>query len=380
MRRQKNPSLFFRLRKTKAALLAVSLTLAGIVLIAFNGWLAGIELGARDWLNLLPLAELGGTLFGAGVLGTLFEYSFRKDQEEATVEQFRRIIKEEAPAMRDAVVDGFAIHPEDLKRVATPELLDDLATNAIALRLGDEQFARELYAEVRDQAIRAAERWHDVEVSIRLSTAVERDAKGIPLFDVTVEWQYTTIPSHSVRGFACVSDRDEFNALVTDVPSTSTWFMRARPGMDASSRDSFELLSFSVDGDRRDIRRAGRKTGQTYTVAIGDDVVAAGKPVRIRHLYRVVTPRWGHRLFVTLEQPARDFALTVDYTATDIAQLQITETVASRSGAEVSHLPEGIAGRASAIRIPGWLLPKTGFTITWSLDSELPQSQRSEAA
>lgn len=145
-RRQKNPSLFFRLRKTKAALLAVSLTLAGIVLIAFNGWLAQLPLGSWGWLHALPLAELGGTLFGAGLLGTLFEYSFRKDQEEATVEQFRQIIKEQAPAMRDAVVEGFAIHPDDLRRVATPQLLDDLATNAMALRLGDERFARELYA------------------------------------------------------------------------------------------------------------------------------------------------------------------------------------------------------------------------------------------
>ena len=46
--------------------------------------------------------------------------------------------------MRDAVVEGFAIHPEDLKRVATPELLDDIAANVMALRLGDEQFAREV--------------------------------------------------------------------------------------------------------------------------------------------------------------------------------------------------------------------------------------------
>lgn len=101
-----------RLRKTKAALLAVALTLSGILLIMLNGWLSGLDLGPWSWLHALPLGELGGTLFGAGLLGTLFEYSFRKDQEEATVEQFRSIITEQAPAMRDAVIEGFAIHPE----------------------------------------------------------------------------------------------------------------------------------------------------------------------------------------------------------------------------------------------------------------------------
>ena len=53
--------------------------------------------------------KVTGTLFGAGLLSTFF-----------------------------AVVAGFAIHPEDLRRGATPELLDDIAANVMALRLGDE--------------------------------------------------------------------------------------------------------------------------------------------------------------------------------------------------------------------------------------------------
>lgn len=87
------PSLHARLRKTKAALLATVLTLAGILLIMLNGWLSGLNLGDWSWLHALPLGELGGTLFGAGLLGTLFEYSFRKDQEAATTRQFRQIIQ-----------------------------------------------------------------------------------------------------------------------------------------------------------------------------------------------------------------------------------------------------------------------------------------------
>ena len=86
-------STVHRLRRAKAALLAVSLTLAGILIIMSNGWLSGQDLGTWSWLHALPLGELGGTLFGAGLLSTLFEYSFRKEQEEATVAQFRQIIK-----------------------------------------------------------------------------------------------------------------------------------------------------------------------------------------------------------------------------------------------------------------------------------------------
>lgn len=367
---RKDSELHSRLRKTKAALLAVSLTLAGIAIIALNGWIAGLDLGTWQWVHALPLAELGGILVGAGVLGTLFEYSFRKDQEAATTEQFRQIIKEQVQTIRDAVIEGFAIRPEDLKRVATPQLLDDLATNAMALRLGDEQFARELYADIRDQVINAAEWWHDVKVNVRLSTAVERSAKGAPLFDVTVEWQYTTVPSYSLRQFACVSDRDEFNKLVAAVPSTSTWFMRTLPGMDASSEDCYKLLSFTVDGRPQKIRRAGRQTGQTYSVTIGDDVVAAGKPVRIRHVYRTVTSQAGHRLFIKLPQPSRDLSLRLDYSDTDISHLSVTDLNSKVLDAQIERLPDDVPGQAISVNVPGWLPPKAGLALAWTLSSE----------
>ena len=228
MVRKTKPSTLHRLRKVKAVLLAVALTLGGILLMMLSGWLDHLDLGAWSWLHSLPLGELGGTLFGAGLLSTLFEYTFRRDQEQATLEQFRQIIHEQAPAMRDAVVEGFAIHSDDLKRVANPELLDDIASNVMALRLGDDQFARELYTDIRDQAIRAAERWYDVEVRVRLSSALERSTIDTPLFNVTVEWEYTTVPSGSVRRFVCTSDRDEYRKLLLDIPATSPWLMKPR--------------------------------------------------------------------------------------------------------------------------------------------------------
>ena len=380
MTRRKTTDLNHRLRKVKAALLAVSLTLAGILLMMLNGWIEHLKLGDWEWLHSIPLGELGGTLFGAGLLSTLFEYSFRKEQEEATVEQFRQIIHEQAPAMRDAVVEGFAIHPEDLKRVSNPDLLDDIAANVMSLRLGDEQFAREIYADIRDQAVRAAERWYDVEVRVRLSSILERSTEGTPLFDVTVEWEYTTVPSGSVRRFACVSDRQEYRELLLDVPATSPWLMQNRPGVDAASRESYELLELTVDGRPQTIRRSTRKTGQTYSVQL-DATACNGEPVRIRQVFRVVTPKWGHRLYFELPQPCRRLSLSIDYTNTDIAHLTISDTVATSRAAQITRSPAAVAGKVVSVDMPGWLLPKSGFSATWTLNTELPRDEsRREAA
>ena len=142
-----DPSPHHRLRRLKAALLAVSLTLAGIILMMLNTWLSPLQLGEWQWLHALPLGELGGTLFGAGLLSTFFEYAFRRDQERAVTERFRQTIREEAPALRDAVIEDFRFDRQDVARIATPELLDDLARTSLGLRLQRARIAKGLSQE-----------------------------------------------------------------------------------------------------------------------------------------------------------------------------------------------------------------------------------------
>ena len=373
--------LYRRLLRTKAALLAVSFTLIGILLIMLKAWLATLSLGDWSWLHHLPLDEVGGPLLGAGLVSTILDYSYRRDQEDVAIQRTQQAIVDLSPAKLWSVLcEGLSRHPAELARLTTPERLDDAAAAIMAQRLGDAQFAREIYADIRDQAIRAAERWYDVEARVRLSTAVERSTAGTPLLDVTVEWEYTTVPSGSERRFACVSDRVEYNALRGDIPTTSTWFMAPRPGMDARSQESYELLELTVDGRPQPIRRTVQATGQTYCVQL-DDAAQSGKPVRIRQLLRVVTPSWGHRLFVELPQPARGLSLRVDYTDTAIAEMMITDTVAATQVARVHRSPKAVSSRVVSLDMPGWLLAKAGFAVTWTLESELPQdAEHREAA
>ena len=79
--------LYRRLLKTKAALLAVSFTLIGILLIMLNAWLATLSLGDWSWLHHLPLDEVGGPLLGAGLVSTILDYSYRRDQEDVAIQR-----------------------------------------------------------------------------------------------------------------------------------------------------------------------------------------------------------------------------------------------------------------------------------------------------
>ena len=355
--------------KLKVSLVSIVFAFVGLALL-----IVGKLVDRSDPSGLLGFS----TLFITGTLVNVWEYLDGRDRERRDDARVRRLLRESAPEFRDAVVEGFAVSPDDLARVATPELLDGIATNVLALRLGDDQFAREIYADVRDRAIRASERWYDVDVKVRLSAAVERSANGAPLFDILVEWAYTTTPSHAVRKFACVSGRDEFYELVTEVPATSVWFMPARTAVDAASRSSFELLEFDVDGEVRPIRRSTRKTGQTYSVTVPEEVMREQKSVRLRSLYRTVGAQSAHRLFLELPVPARNVTLEVDYTETEIAHLSVTEAVTSLQKPRITQVPERLPGRELQVELPGWLLPRSGFTFVWTLRAE--QTERSSSA
>lgn len=358
-----------RIYRLKLVIVGLLLALLGVVGSALAQWLSASN---APQLLTAVVSGLADVLLVTGAIGIAVDLFSGRDKDAADSERTRSVLKELTPDFTDAVLKGFASSPDDLRRVATPELLDDIAVNALSLRLGDGQFASEIYADVRDQAIRAPERWYDVEVDVRLSTAVERSTASASRFDVLVTWEYTVMPSHPVARFASVSDRDEFYELTTDIPATSTWFMTPRPGFDASNRECFELLSYSIDGVDQKIRRSARKTGQTYSVTLGDDLVREGRPVRIRHLYRVVTPQHGHRLFFEVPQPARGISMTVDYTNTTISTLSISELVTSIQKPRIARLPVEAAAKVVQVDIDGWLLPRAGFTCVWTLESEVP--------
>lgn len=263
-----------RIHNIKLALVAVSVSFVGFALMVFARWLDGQPQLAD--LAFLPWGEVGTTLFTAGILGIGLDYLLSKDDDERAEERLRRVLTSQAPAMRAAVIDGFAFNAEDLAGVATPDTLDRIIRNSLALRLGDAEFAAETYDDVRDKAITATERWHDAKISIRLSTDRNTSAARVPAYVATIRWEYTTVPTHAVRRFTVVSDRAEYRELMNDSEGMSTWFVRPEGGIDAGSTDAFELVQFSVDGDQKTIRRSTRRHGQSYTAPIGLEHVTAG--------------------------------------------------------------------------------------------------------
>ena len=360
-------SLHHRLRRLKAALLALSFTLAGILLMMLNAWFAPLQLGSWQWLHALPLGELGGTLFGAGLLSTFFEYTFRRDQERAVTERFRQTIREEAPALRDVVIEAFRFDRQDVARIATPELLDDLARTSLGLRFGDPAFGREVYADIRYQAMAAEERWYDARVDATLGIPRGRSSAPTPFFDLRVRWEYTVTPRHRFRKFAVVSDRQRYDQLVAERGETSVWYRRPVPGLAVSDPEVFALEQFTVNGTPVPFSRQVDEVSQVYTVDLGEQVIQQEQAVVVSFSFRTRTLRSGHVVHLDIDRPTRGLDVELRYDPEQVGQMRILDFASIGEGGRLTQVPNTPTLR---YRYDGWLFPRAGMVFVWTLPDE----------
>jgi hypothetical protein len=377
-----------RLYKTKLQLLAVLSTLLGVILLLLAN-LAESTLALPSWLSALPLTDLGSALFTTGLLAVAFEYIDRRDGDERANQRLRQVLREEAPAIRDAVINGFAFAPGDLARVSTPETLDQIVKNGLGIRLGDQRFADELYTDIRDQAIRSAERWSDARIGIRLSmdrgtsasaaragsaASATRAPAGSERLVVTVRQEYMVVPASQTRRFASVSDQDEYREIMEESAANFVWFTNPSSGVDAGSTDAFELVQFSVDGNERPIRRSVRKGGQLYSVNLGIPEADRHQPVKLTFTYRLMPAAHSRWLSIDIDQPTRGLDVELDYSDTSIEQVSMLDFIASSQRSVVTKTPPQVPGKTVGLGFDGWLLPKSGVIFVWTTAADLQRS------
>ncbi|GAA2738634.1 hypothetical protein [Actinocorallia aurantiaca] len=364
------PSLLDELYKTKLQLIAVVSLVSGITLLLLAHWSTTAS-SAPTWLAVLPVSEIGSTLFGTGLLAVFFEYMDRKHGDERTDQRIRVAIRTEAPAIRKAVFDSLAFTPEGLKDITSPDILDRIATNALGLRLGDNQLASDLYADLRAQVVRSPERWHDVHVTVDLAPWTSGPAAGRgSMFVATIRWEYRTIPAKSAMRFVCVSDVQEYRELLRDPAVDAAWYFGRTAPIPAASREAFEVVQLSVNGKARTIRRSERQDEQSYSANLGTTNMD-GKPVTVAYTYRLLVQRHGHVLYLDLPRPAKGLKATLNYGEAGIRRVNTLDFIASAESSRVENSPADVPSSSVSIGFDGWVFPRSGVAFVWVLEEEL---------
>ncbi|EKX63090.1 hypothetical protein [Streptomyces ipomoeae] len=362
-----------RLYKTKLALLSTIVTVVGIALMVIAHWASGSM--AVTWLNALPVMDVGSALFTTGLIAIAFAYIDQADAETRANERLRKILAEEAPAIRDAVVDGFAFAPDSLTNVASDKTLDRIVENTLGIRLGDKELAADAYRDLKQQIIGARQRWEDAHVSVALAPWKKGPVSGKgSMFVATISWEYRFTPSSPVLRFSCVSDLDAFRELSADPTSTMAWYFDPVGNLDASSPEVFELVQVAVNGKNQSIRRTTRKGGQTYACTLNDDVDPKSE-VTISYTYRVLVQRHGHTLHLDLSQPTKNFRAELWYGDCGIRRMNVLDYLSGPRQPRYRHLEASDPSPSVEVAYEGWTFPKGGVAFVWVLEDEMDGSR-----
>jgi hypothetical protein len=365
-----------RLYRTKLALLATVFVAVGLALLVLANWL-GHTTASGMLVDLLR--EIGTALFAGGVVLVGFEYVDRRDGEERANRRLRKMLTEEAPAIRDAVIRGFAFKGDDLARVAkvsSPAVLDQIAQNVLAIQLGDRDLAVDAYTDLRAQVIQAPERWHDVHVSATLSPWEQgpRSGRGA-MFVATVRWEYRVAPASPMLRFASVSDPAEYRELLRDPTTTGVWYFDPSGGLDGGSSEAFAVVDVSVDGRPQATRRTQRAGAQTYTANIGArDDQHPGK-VTISYTYRTLVQRHSHLLYLDISRPTKGFEVDFWYGGAGIQYVNVADSIASSRPTRIRRSAASVPTPSVSVAFDGWLFPKSGVAFVWVLKDELLHPQ-----
>ncbi|MFD9431471.1 hypothetical protein [Streptomyces sp. NPDC060002] len=343
--------------------------MVGIALMVLAHWADGHAAGT--WLNNLPVMDVGSALFTTGLIAILFAYIDQADAETRANERLRKVLVEEAPAIRDAVVDGFAFAPESLTNVASDNTLDRIIENTLGIRLGDKELAADAYQDLKEQVIGAKRRQVDARVSVALTPWKNGPASGEgSMFVATISWESRVTPPTPVLRFSCVSDLDTYRELSVDPTSTISWYFPRFNGLDAASPEVFELVQVAVNGKNQTVRRSTRKGGQVFTCTLDNDASLKDEAT-ISYTYRVLVQRHGHVLHLDLAQPTKDFRAELWYGDCGIRRMNVIDYLSGPRQPRHRHLDASDPSPSVEVAYEGWTFPKGGVAFVWVLEDEM---------
>jgi hypothetical protein len=368
------PHLLQRLYRTKLSLLATIFTSTGIILLGVAQW------GDWGWLDSLPASDIGSALFTTGLIAIVFEYFDSKDADERARHRIRDVFDDQVSVLRDAVIDGFAMQPERLAAVASPETLDRVIRNSLAARVGDADLARDIYANLAQQITHDADRRrYDAQVTITLTPAMQGPRTGLgSMFVVTTRWQYRASSLPALLRFSAVSDHEVYRRLVRDPASIETWFFDPTSTGAAADPSSYQLLQCTINGRPQPIEHRAGDSGHLFTVTTDQAADDASGGVDVSYTHQTLVTQHGHLLFI-------DFATTkglrVNLTYTPdcgIRHVSVLDYISSTTKPRIERSPASVVNPTINIEYDdSWTFPRSGAAFVWVLDREVASQEAS---
>ena len=340
-----------QLYRTKLTLLAVLFVVAGFGLLTLAH---GVQ---RGWLTHLPVGDVGSGLFTTGLIGVALQYLDARDADQRASERLRKVIAEEAPAIRDAVIDGFAFSPDALTSVTSPELLDRVVRNCLVAQLGDPDLAASSHEQLLKEAMTPADRQTDSRLAIELTASTHKHH-----LKMTVRREYRFTPHVDSLRFACVESHDDFEILLRDPETAEVWRAAARDGLSPVDAATFQLASVELDGEPLELHRSVRRDMQLVTCRLPKPEPVP-QPRHLAYSYEVLLPVAKRHIYYDFNRPSHGLEVDISYDHS-VQDLRLIDFIGEPTDLRrASHHSD--EGGDSSVATDEWVLPRAGIVAVW---------------
>lgn len=357
------------------ALLATVLTVSGIALLFLAQW------DRWAWLTSLPVVDIGSALFTTGLVVVAFEYIDSQDADTRANQRLRTVFAEQAPVLREAVIDGLATNPNTLMQIASPQVLDRVIENCLTARLGDAQLADDVYTDLRRQVVQATGRRYDAHVSVNLTPWEKgpRTGRG-SMFVATLRWDYHTRELPSVLRFYAVADHTQYRQLLRDPESAGVWLFEPTVGLDITTPDVYQLAQCTINGQPQPIEHHHRDDARLFTVDTSGEPAGESGDYHVSFTERTLVSQHGHLLFLDFDKPTRGLDVEFTYGGCGIRHVSMLDFITSAQQPRVNRSPDTIPTPTISIGFDGWTFPRSGIAFTWVLDREVARQHVREGS
>lgn len=365
-------SLLVRLYKTKLAWVTAAIAVVGLGILVLGIRSSKWTAHRWDWLHNVPLDVLGSTLLSTGLVIVLFEYLGHKELEDRAISRLRRVLPEQEAILRKAILDGFAFDPASIAAIASDEAIDAAVRNCLAIRLQDPELAREVYKDVRQQVVKASERWRDLQIVITLGKANLGPAKGRgSMFRASLKWRFRTTLVFDQLTFACVDEMAMYRELLGQATTRQVWYFERIGDLTAEHPSVFNVSGASVEGQRLDVQTEVRDGGRRFTVTGPALTENLGKEVLLEYSYEVLVQRNSHLIVIDVAQPSKSVTASLLYGDCGIRFVNVLDFFAGPAQARIGRSSRDAPIQSVEASFDGWVFPKSGVAFVWILEDEM---------
>lgn len=370
-------SLLSRMYRTKLAWVTVAVATVGVGILVLGIVSSDWKAHRWSWIHDVPLESIGSTFLSTALVIVLFEYLGHNELEDRAIARLRHVLPEQEAVLRKAILDGFAFDPTSISSIASDQAIDAAVTNCLAIRLKDPEIASEVYHDVRQQVVKASERWHDVQVQITLGKADIGPEHGSgSMFRASLKWRFRTKVSVSELNFACVGDISMYRKLLGDAVFRQVWYFESVGNLTAKSPDVFRVSGASVNGHSLHIEERSLDGSRCFSatgVALSE---SRDQEVLVEYSYDVLVQRNSHLVVVDIAQPSKSVTASLMYADCGIKYVNVLDFFAGPSPARISRSSNTVPIHSVDASFDGWVFPKSGVAFVWVLEEEFDRKGR----